>query len=365
MLNSNTFLNIISLINSPASWAYISRSIFRCANKIEKVNLIHQRGFLYKDDLFLKLKKPVFKRAKADLIFDIPSNLKKKKNSDLVIAAFVYEFPEISESWSYHLNKHADLIWIPNDFNKIILNNSKVDTKTLIIPYGTDFHQEIPKNSSFLKDRFNSRPFNFLSICMPQKRKNPITTIRAFIKAFPEKEFPATTLTLKLPYLPGKFPWDISKTFMTETINNDPRIKLITEIYSRDQIKDLILSSQLYLQPSYSEGFGLSLLDSIALGVPCMANSYGGHLDFCNQDNSTIIKSNPKTIKGLDYSNKDLTMTVFEPDPDDFSKKLYDFRTDFAKYKEAYQKTTLNERKKYTWENTSRLLIEKIKENLL
>ncbi len=365
MQNNNTFLNIISLINSPASWAFISRNIYNYSKDLESVNLIHQRGFLYEEDLFLKLQRPLFKKAKADLIFDIPSNLKKKRNSDFVIAAFVYEFPEISQTWSYHLNKNADLIWIPNKFNDDILKRSGVTTETIITPYGTDFKQTISKTNSNLNNRYQRKPFNFLTICMPQKRKNPILTINAFLKAFPIKNFPDTTLTIKFPYLPGKFPWDISTEDLKESIKDDKRIKIINKIYSREEMKELLLSTQLYLQPSYSEGFGLSILDSLSLGIPVLVNSFGGQLDFCNSDNSIILKSNPKEIKGLDYSNKEKTVIAKEPDIKDFSEKLYRFRTDIDFYIRSYQKTKLLDPKKYNWKSISQTIINKIKEKTL
>ena len=43
---------------------------------------------------------------------------------------------------------------------------------------------------------------------------------------------------------------------------------------------DLFRGTDVYVQPSWGESFGLTILESLAAGIPAIATGWGGHLDF-------------------------------------------------------------------------------------
>ena len=57
----------------------------------------------------------------------------------------------------------------------------------------------------------------------------------------------------------------------------------------RPDLCALLNAADCYLSPHRAEGYGLTLLESMALGKPVIATAYSGNMDFMTADNSYPI----------------------------------------------------------------------------
>jgi glycosyltransferase involved in cell wall biosynthesis len=122
--------------------------------------------------------------------------------------------------------------------------------------------------------------FDFLSVL---ERKNPLGLIKAFTRAFSEREGPV---------------------LLIKTINGDKRSLEIeklryaglgrSDIIVRDgylsQIENNTLTAfaDCYVSLHRSEGFGLTIAEAMALGKPAIATAYSGNLEFMTAENSYL-----------------------------------------------------------------------------
>lgn len=67
------------------------------------------------------------------------------------------------------------------------------------------------------------------------------------------------------------------------------KIVWVNDDWNRDVFVDWLRNLTVFLSLHRSEGFGFSLLESMALGIPCIATNYGGNTDFMTESNSFLV----------------------------------------------------------------------------
>ena len=65
-------------------------------------------------------------------------------------------------------------------------------------------------------------------------------------------------------------------------IAGDARVEILNDYMSREELLDLLAAADCYVSLHRSEGFGLTILEWIALGKPVIATGYSGCADFLN-----------------------------------------------------------------------------------
>ena len=92
-----------------------------------------------------------------------------------------------------------------------------------------------------------------------------------------------------------------------EELNLSKNIFIEIDISNSRKI-ELYKSSNLYIQPSYYEGFGNSVLEAMTYGTPCLVSSYTAQPEVVFGTGYTIKKISKLDIYEaiLDYSNKSI-----------------------------------------------------------
>jgi glycosyltransferase involved in cell wall biosynthesis len=195
------------------------------------------------------------------------------------IGFWVWELPEFPSI--FHDNfAHLDEVWVPSGFcHDAVANASPVPV--VKIPYslpagrlqtkgvGREYFG-LPKDSCIFLFMFDV--YSVLA------RKNPSGLIRAFKQAFGAGE--DVRLVLKVVHADPA----IRAAIADEA--QDERILIIDQVLERAEVNSLIEVCDCYVSLHRSEGFGMTISESMALGKPVIATGYSGNTDFMTPCNS-------------------------------------------------------------------------------
>jgi glycosyltransferase involved in cell wall biosynthesis len=112
------------------------------------------------------------------------------------------------------------------------------------------------------------------------ERKNPLAAIRAFRKAaLPSDQ---AVLVLKL----GNPEYDRAGVRRLHEEAAGLHVVILDGYLDRPDLFALLNAADCYLSPHRAEGYGMTLLESMALGKPVIATAYSGNMDFMTAENS-------------------------------------------------------------------------------
>lgn len=171
----------------------------------------------------------------------------------------------------YYLSKNiAKKVIVPSENTRLSLKNIFEDNKMILIPCGSksplfNSQKKIKKNSIIVVSRL-------------EKGKGQDLAIRAF--ALVKREFKDAELLIVGQ---GNFEQELKKLS-----NNDPQIKFLK--YAQDK-QDLIEQSEIVLCPSVwpLEGFGLTVIEAMALQKPIIAFDRAPGNEMINDEESALL----------------------------------------------------------------------------
>jgi glycosyltransferase involved in cell wall biosynthesis len=147
-------------------------------------------------------------------------------------------------------------------------------------------------------------------------RKNPLAAIEAFRRAFPRRR--DVVLALKLHH------GDSAPLEFAEVVNacrGQANIRLFREVLRRDEMVGLLRLCDAYVGLHRSEGYGLPLVEAMALGKPVIATNYSGNVDFMNDRNSFPVRYRLVTLD-QDYGPYRRGAVWAEPDVDHAAEQM-------------------------------------------
>lgn len=140
------------------------------------------------------------------------------------------------------------------------------------------------------KDNINNEIKKIVYIGHVQKTKGAVEIITV-AKAFPTIQF----------VLAGPISNEIKKMNLSDNIITLGAIK-------HNTVKELLCTADVFLFPTYSEGFSIALLEAMAMGIPIITTAVGANEDMIESKGGVIVrKIDPKdiitTIKELQDKN--------------------------------------------------------------
>lgn len=117
-------------------------------------------------------------------------------------------------------------------------------------------------------------------------RKNPMKALEAFVNAFAPR-FEGVRFVLKVSNL-NKFP--AAEAEILGLTHKYPAITVIPQYLTREEVLDLMAAADIYVSLHAAEGFGLTLLEAMALGTPTICTGYSGNMDFTTPENSWLVE---------------------------------------------------------------------------
>ncbi len=196
-----------------------------------------------------------------------------------------WELPEFPEEWvgSFEL---VDELWAPSRFVQAALSE-KSPVPVVHMPHAIE-----PRRPAAVDRReFDLPDDRFLFLTMYdmhsfQARKNPEAVIEAFVEAFPDAERAGVGLVVKVMNAEST-PADAAR--LRTRAAALPGIRLVEGTFDRDAVDRLESACDAFVSLHRSEGFGLGLAESMALGKPVIATGWSGNLDFMDESNSALV----------------------------------------------------------------------------
>ena len=130
--------------------------------------------------------------------------------------------------------------------------------------------------------------FDYFSVF---ERKNPLAVVDAFVRAFRPGEGPQ--LVLKSVNADAH-PVDAAR--LQAAVAGRPDITVIDGYFDRDRQAMLMAACDAYVSLHRAEGYGLTLLEAMALGKPVVATRYSGNLEFMTPANSRLVPYTTATV---------------------------------------------------------------------
>lgn len=126
--------------------------------------------------------------------------------------------------------------------------------------------------------------FDFRSVT---RRKNPHAVCESFIRAFPSPTPSGPLCVIKS--IAGQSHHELEFLEITLRYRHRPDILFLDGWMTPVQRDSLVARANCYVSLHRSEGLGLTLMESMSLGKPCIATGYSGNLEFMTPENSWLI----------------------------------------------------------------------------
>ena len=198
-----------------------------------------------------------------------------------------YWFWEIGRFPTQWLDRFADLseVWVGCAFAQVAVGAvSPVPVVNMGAPVVLRAPSDVTRRELGVPEDKFVFLFAFDMLSVPE-RKNPLDCVAAYRRAF-EPRFEDTCLVLKANHL-ARFPeW---RDRLREDMASVHGI-LIEETLDRSQVNALLGHADTYVSLHRSEGFGLTLAESMRMGKPVIATDYSANRDYLNNTNGYPVQ---------------------------------------------------------------------------
>lgn len=200
-----------------------------------------------------------------------------------VIGLWAWELEDFP-AWQHSAFEQVDEVWTISEFCRAaIARHATVPVRVIPVPVRATGSATRDRPSQGAPDgpiRFLFA-FDFNSV---GQRKNPWGLVEAFHRAFPDE--PDARLTIKA--INGdRHPHAAER--LRVAIAGDQRIELVERYVTVNELDELYARSDCYVSLHRSEGFGLTVIEAMARGLPVIVTDYSGTSEFVTPDTGWAI----------------------------------------------------------------------------
>jgi len=153
--------------------------------------------------------------------------------------------------------------------------------------------------------------FQSFNIASDIVRKNPVASINAFYRAFQENPQVLFVLNVNVTNNNKSFIDALSK--LKAYVSALKTIKIIDLKLDYADVLSLCASCDILISLHRAEGFGLSLIEAMAMGKAVITTAYSGNMDFVNTNNACLVQY--KLIPAVSPFNPNLSPELLGFDP--------------------------------------------------
>ena len=238
----------------------------------------------------------------------IPNEFEFSARTNIGVTAGI-ETDRVSPEWIQKTNETQGLIVVShhakNGFEKTTYDASKGEEKFTLkttVPIDVVGYpvKKLEPSSEVNSLAFDTK-FNFLSICQWGPRKNVTATLRGFIEEFMDDA--DTGLILKTHRINNSLSdrWSLKADIdnvLAQYPNRKCKIYYLHGNMTEAELHTLYTHSDIhaYVTTTHGEGYGLPIFEAAYSGLPVIAPSWSGHVDFLYMPRETKTK-NKKNLR--------------------------------------------------------------------
>jgi glycosyltransferase involved in cell wall biosynthesis len=275
--------------------------------------------------------------ADVEIWFDQPQHW-NHPDGVYKIGYLPWESTELLPGWADIMNT-MDEIWTPSPLIAgWFTEYAGINVPVYVYEHGVD-HIWTPVR------REPESTFKFLHVGTEATRKGGWDTVKAFRQAFPHRK--DVSLTCKM---------------VSSRWNGIPklgRVSYINKIYTFDELRHMFFTHDVYVYPSYGEGFGLTPLQAIATGMPTITvpawAPYRDYLDPALSVSSKMVASPWHEI----HPGK-----ILRPSFDDVIDRMRYVVDNYDTARDRACETAIDVHKAYDWDTITKGVFEALEKRL-
>lgn len=263
--------------------------------------------------------------ANADTVFNAYKSLPKSYwSARRQIGYWVWETEALPRQFAKSCALF-DEIWTPSEYSAAAIR-TLANIPVHVLPHVVDF-DEVNRAVSPARKRAYRRKFGlpadgllygyFFDAKSQLERKNPEALLRAFVEAFPGRE--DVFLVMKVSS-PNRAAFEYQKLRGLYAMHRN--ILWVEDTMSRADVLRFMSCLDVYASLHRSEGFGLTMAEAMALGIPVIASGYSGNVDFMQDAKTALLVNTPVVTTQAAFGPYELGTRWGNPDHADAVAKL-------------------------------------------
>lgn len=234
-----------------------------------------------------------------------PEHYPRYKEPHVVNVGYsIWETSRLHPSWPDYINNNVQLAFVGCDWNVDVYKKSGVTVPLVKIPHGINV-ADFDEVEDFDLGGIEEDEYVFYSIFQWTERKHPLALIKAYWSEFRRHEKVVLVMkTYRSDYS------EREKNAIRDTIikmkkimlfDDYPKIQLITDILSRDELLGLHKRGDCFVLFQRSEGFGLPHFEAAACGNPIITTGMGGNMEFTKPELSYLVDYTWTPVFGMPW----------------------------------------------------------------
>ena len=204
-----------------------------------------------------------------------------KGRGSCTIGYTVFEYTKLPHDW-LNLMHQIDTVWTTSSWGKDVLVRNGIPPERIgIVPEGVDPFMYRPRER---EEKHGA--FRFLSVGKWEKRKGQAELLRAWAEVFRGVKDVELVVSWHNPFLTD---FSVENEIRKLNLGTMPPITLVGNIPHEQAMAELYASADAFVLPTRGEGWGLTIMEAMASGLPVITTRYSAITDYAHDDIAYLI----------------------------------------------------------------------------